>query len=119
MQDLSGCGSRHLLFQYERYRSRTFVAGDTILAPVQNFILRWRCVIPRNDDSVNAHAPFLVRDTDNGDVLDLRVTGNEGLHFRRIDVLSPGNDHVALAINQKNVAVPVAAGEVADRAVVA
>ena len=47
------------------------------------------------------------------------MRAEHGLDLGRIDVLAAGDDHVALAVDEVDVAVLVAAGHVADRAVVA
>ena len=56
---------------------------------------------------------------DHRHVLHLLVRAEQRLDLGRIDVLAAGNDHVALAVDQIDVAVLVAAGHVADRAVFA
>src|SRR6185503_8572043 len=40
-------------------------------------------------------------------------------HLGGINILAAGDDHVALAVDEMNVAVLVAAGEITDRAIVA
>ena len=62
---------------------------------------------------------FCVRQADHGHVLDRRMRAEHGLDLGRVDVLAAGDDHVALAVDEVDVAVGVAAGHVADRAVVA
>src|SRR5262245_61181128 len=47
------------------------------------------------------------------------MSAEQGLHLGWIDVLSARDDHVALAVNQINVALLIAAREFAYRAVVA
>ena len=73
----------------------------------------------QHDDGVNALAPFCVRQADHRDVLDQRMRADQCFDFGGIDVLAAGDDHVALAVGEMDVAVLVAAGHVADRAVVA
>ena len=119
MQDLSGRGPRHVLFGNERYRAWPLVAGDAVFAPFHDFFGGRRFTVPRNDDGVNAFAPLFVRNADDRDVLHLGMAADQRFHFGGIDVLAARNDHVALAVDQENVAVLVATGEIADRAVVA
>ena len=73
----------------------------------------------QHDDRVNALAPFFIRQADHGDVLDQGMRADQGFDFGGIDVLAAGDDHVALAVGEMDVAVLVAAGHVADRAIVA
>ena len=73
----------------------------------------------QHDDGVNALAPFFVRQADHRDVLDEGCAPTEGFDFGRIDVLAAGDDHVALAVGEVDVAVFVAAGHVTDGAIVA
>src|SRR5262245_10089414 len=47
------------------------------------------------------------------------MRAEQAFNLGRIDVLSAGYDHVALAVDQINVALLVTAREIADRAVVA
>jgi hypothetical protein len=47
------------------------------------------------------------------------VRAQHRLDLGRVDVLAAGDDHVALAVDEVDVAVRVAPGHVADRAVVA
>ena len=110
MQNFSGCRTRHVLFGNKRYRSRPLVTGDAVLAPFDDFLGSGHFTVPRNDDGVNAFAPLFVGNANDCDVLDLRVTADQRLHFRRINILATRNDHVALAIDQENVAIFVAAG---------
>src|ERR1700686_5247905 len=68
---------------------------------------------------MNALAPFVVRKSDNRDVLDQWMRAHQSLDLRRINVLAAGNDHVALAVRQMNAALRITSGHVADRAIVA
>src|SRR4029079_11382108 len=94
----------------ERYRPRPLVAGDTVLAPFHDFFGGGCFTVARNDDGVNAFAPFFICDTDAGDILDLWMAADQRLHFGRINILAAGDDHVALAVDEMNVALLVAAG---------
>src|SRR5262245_30521015 len=118
MQNFTRRGSRHVLFADDRYGSRPFVAGNSILAPVDDLIRYRRFAVPRDDHGVNPLAPLRIGNADDGDIFYLGMGSYKRLYFRRIDILSARDDHVAFAIDQKNVAVIVPAGEVADRAIV-
>src|SRR5262245_17953815 len=47
------------------------------------------------------------------------MSADRCFHLRRIDVLSSGDDHVALSVGEMDVAVGVAPGHVADGAIIA
>ena len=68
---------------------------------------------------MHALAPLLVRQADHRHVLDRRMGTQHGLDLGGVDVLAAGDDHVALAVDEVDVALGIAAGHVAHRAVVA
>src|SRR5512132_4202459 len=113
VENLSGCRSRHVFFADERYRSRSFVAGDPVFAPLQNLLGSGRLAIARHDNGVHAFAPFRVGYADHSHILHLWMSANQGFDLIGIYVLAAGNDHIVLAIDEKNVALLIAAGEVA------
>src|SRR5215475_7523627 len=119
MQNLAGSRPRHLLLADERDRSRPLVTGDAILAPFEDFVRRWRLTIPGNDHGMHALAPLCVADADDRHILHLRMAAQQRFDLGGIYVLTTGDDHVALAVDQINVALFVAAGHVADRTVAA
>src|SRR5260370_10336314 len=66
---------------------------------------------------MNRLPPLLVRDANCGHILDLGMSAKNPLHFGWIDILPTADDHVALAVGEIIVAVLVATGHVADRAI--
>ena len=77
MQDLSGRGSRHILFTDERHRSRPLVAGNAILAPVEDFIRCRGYAIAGNNHGVHPFAPCLIRNPDDSDVFHLWMSADK------------------------------------------
>ena len=66
---------------------------------------------------MNRLSPLLVRDANYSHIFDLGMSANNLLHFGWIDILPTADDHIALAVGEVIVAVLVATGHVADRAV--
>ena len=74
MQVLPRRRAGHLLVAHKRKRARTLVAGHARLAPfVQAGFIRRRPV-PQDNNRVNALPPLVVRQTDNGYVLNRRIS---------------------------------------------
>ena len=75
--------------------------------------------LPRvhDDHRVHGFAPLLVRNPHHRDILDARVAPQTVLDLARVDVLTAADDHVALAVDEVDVAVLVAACHVADTTV--
>src|SRR5262245_37132890 len=118
VENLSGRSSRHVFFADERYRLRAFVTGDPVLAPVQNLFGSGRLAIARHDNGVHTFPPFWIRYADHSNILHLWMSTDQGFDLGWIYVLAAGNDHIVLAIDEKNVALLVAAGEVAYAAII-
>src|ERR1700758_4178159 len=66
---------------------------------------------------MNRLSPLLVRDANYSHIFDLGMSANNLLHFGWIEILPAADDHIALAVGEVIVAVLVATGHVADRAV--
>src|SRR5262245_11164364 len=119
MLDLARRGARHLMLADVRDRARPLVPGDPFLAPREHVPFGHAAAVVQDDDGVDGFSPLLMRNADHCDVPDGRVRAEDLLDLRRIDVLAAAADHVALAVDQVVVAVAVATGDVADRAIVA
>src|SRR5579863_2548102 len=119
VQILAGRGARHLLVAHERKRAWTLVAGHARPAPFVQAGLILQRAFTQDDDRVDPLAPFVVRQSDHGYVMNGRVAADHRLDIGWIDVLAPGDDHVAFAIDEMDVAVGVATRHVADRAIFA
>src|SRR5262249_31127021 len=117
MQDLAGRGARHLVLADERDRARPLVAGDAVAAPRDDLVLARGAALVQHQDRMHPLAPLGVRQAYHGHLLHLVVRAEQVLDLGRIDVFAARDDHVALAVDQEIVAVGVAAGHVADRAV--
>src|SRR5512146_2433399 len=100
MQYLSGRGPRHLVVADERNRPRSLVACDAGPTPLQQLLPRDSAVVVHDHHRVYRLSPFLVRDADDGHVLDGGMLAEKRFDFRRIDVLSAADDHVALAVDE-------------------
>src|SRR5262245_61207840 len=118
VENLSGRSSRHVFFADERYRFRTFVTGDPVLTPIQNLFRSGRLAIAGHDNGVHAFAPFCVRYSDHSNILHLWMSADQGFDLGWIYVLAAGNDHIVLAVDEKNVPLLVAAGEVPHAAII-
>ena len=81
------------------------------------FVLRG--ALAQDNHRVNPFTPFVVRQTDYRYVMNRRVAADHHLDLGRVNVLAASDDHVALAVDEMNEAVGVAARHVADRAIVA
>src|SRR6185369_6100010 len=68
---------------------------------------------------MHALSPFLVGNADDRNVLDVLMGPEQRLYLRRIDIFAAGYDHVALAIDEMDVPIRVAPGEIANRAIFA
>src|SRR5262252_10321915 len=117
VQDLAGRGARHRIVGDEGDRAWPLVAGDAVPAPVDDLGFACRAMRARHDDGVHALAPGRVGQADHRHLLHVRVAAEQVLDLRRIDVLAAADDHVALAVDQEIVAVGIAPGHVANRAI--
>src|SRR4029077_17232655 len=72
----------------------------------------------QHDDGMNALAPLFVGKADYGDVLDQRMSADQRLDFGWVDVLAARDYHVALRVGEVDVALGIATGHVADRAII-
>src|SRR5579863_9041087 len=87
MKDLAGGVARHVVLGDELVGTRPLEASHPLLRPCDEFaFLKGRAVV-QHDDGVNALTPFLVGQSDHGDVLDQRVRADQCLNLRRIYVL--------------------------------
>src|SRR5262245_26052065 len=68
---------------------------------------------------MHALSPFPIGNADHRNVLHVLMRPEQRLYLRRIDILAAGYDHVALAIDEMDVAIGVASGELANRAIFA
>src|SRR5580704_5523731 len=66
---------------------------------------------------MNRLSPLLVRDANCSHILHLGMSAKNLLHFGWIDILPAADDHIALPVGEIIVAVLVATGQVADRAI--
>src|SRR4029450_1096896 len=66
---------------------------------------------------MNRLTPLLVRHANYSQILDFGMSAKNLLHFGWIDLLLAADDHIALAVGEIVVAVPVPTGHVADRAI--
>ena len=70
---------------------------------------------PHDDDRLHGLAPALVGHADDGDLLDLTQRRDHVLDLARVEVVAAADDHVALAVDDRDVAVGVAPPQVAGR----
>src|SRR5271157_3079408 len=63
---------------------------------------------------MNRLSPLLVRDANYSHILDLGMSAENLLHFGWIDILPAADNHVALAVGEIIVAIPITTGHVAD-----
>jgi hypothetical protein len=89
MQKFSGSSPRHFVFSNERDRFWSFVSGDPISAPIEDFGLRCALALMQDDYCMNRLPPFLVRDADYSQILELRMSAKNLLHFGWINILPP------------------------------
>jgi len=93
------------------------VPADVLSAPIENLVRRRRFAIARHNYRMDTLAPLRVAETDDGYFLYLRTNRQRRFHLGRIDVLAYRDDHVALAVDEVDEAILVAAGEVAHCAI--
>ena len=92
---------------------RRLVAGRLVLAPGDQLGLGHRLALGEHHERLDRLAPLLAGDADHRDLGDRRVGEQHVLDLDRGDVLAAGDDHVLLAVADRQVAV------VADHAAVA
>src|SRR4029078_2311311 len=68
---------------------------------------------------MHALSPFLVGNADDRNVLDVLMGPEQRLYLRGIDIFAAGYDHVALTIDEMDVPIRIAPGEIANRAIFA
>src|SRR5215216_1971696 len=117
MENLPGGSSGHLFLEDERDGLRALVAGDPGPGPRKQLFFGHALPILQHDHGANRFTPYVVRDTDDRKVFHLRMGSKQFFHLGRIDVLATADDHVALAVREIVVTLPVPPGHVSDRAV--
>src|SRR3974390_769609 len=98
MLDFSGGGARHFIIADESHRAWPFVTGNAVAAPLDDLGFAWHHAVAGHDHRMYALTPRRIVEAYDRHIFDLLVRAEQRFHFRWIDILAAGNDHVALAI---------------------
>src|SRR5215472_15284528 len=97
----------------EVHRTRPLEAGKPFARPVDQVLIGQLGPGLADDDGFDRLTPAVVRHTDHGNVGHGRMVGKDALQLSRVDVLTPGDDHVLDPVADVEEAVSIHAAGVA------
>src|SRR5690606_5895974 len=94
-------------------KARIFIGRDARAAPLDKFFFGELRALFKDDESLYLFAETIVRNTNYGDERNSRVRDDELFKLARIDVVAAAQDHIFLAVNDRQESILVHRADIA------